>query len=66
VQSPSRRDLNKLVDPAAAVALAERVDLFARVPFEPGLGIDTTLLEPGAVARQIRAHFGLPAATHAD
>ena len=66
VQSAARRELHKLVDAAAAVALAERVDLFARVPFEPGLDIDTTLLEPAAVASQIRAHFGLPAGARAD
>ena len=53
MSSNSRRALNKLMDPRRALALAEEVDLFARVPFEPGLTLDTTAVTPDAVARRI-------------
>ena len=60
IQDGSRHALNKLVDPQAALALADQVDLFAPVPFEPALCIDNTSLPPRIVASQIADYFGLP------
>ena len=62
VQDPSRLALDKLVDPSAAAALAERFDLFAAVPFEPHLCMDITSLPAAAAARQIAEYFSLPCA----
>jgi hypothetical protein len=60
IEGESRHALNKLVDPQAALALAERVDLFARVPFQPSLSIDSTSLLPTTVAMRIADYFNLP------
>jgi hypothetical protein len=60
VQHASRMALSKLVDAQAAAVLADQVDVFAAVPFEPRLCIDNTSVPAGAVARQIAECFSLP------
>jgi len=60
VQLPSRRAYDKLTDPVRLAELLERNDLFARVPFEPHLRIDTESVVPSDAASTIARHFGLP------
>jgi hypothetical protein len=60
VPNASRLALNKLVDAQAAAALADQLDVFASVPFEPHLCIVNTSVPAGAVARQIAECFSLP------
>ena len=62
VQDPSRQALDKLVDPFAAAALAERFDFCAAVPFEPHLCIDITSVPAATAARRIAEYFSLPGA----
>jgi len=62
LQQESRQALGKLTDPTGALELSERFDLFATVPFQPGLRIDTTGTPPSVAAKQIVSHFGLPGA----
>src|SRR5262249_16535252 len=52
LQSASRRDLHKITDPTIVLDLLERFDLFAALPFEPGLTVDTTSLSPDRAAAQ--------------
>ena len=42
----SRRTFGKLTDPQGLAGMAERVDLFASLPFQPHLRIDSTHLAP--------------------
>ncbi len=60
VRNESRHVLHKLTDPVRALALSEQFGLFTSVPFEPGLRIDTTGIQPSAVSKQIQSHFALP------
>ena len=57
VQSDSRRARGKLTDPQV---LVERYDLFATMPSEPHLRLDTTHKSPAQAAAQIATHYSLP------
>jgi hypothetical protein len=59
VQSDSRRARGKLTDPQVRL---DRYELFATMPFEPHLRLDTTHLPPASAAAQIAAHYSLPLA----
>lgn len=60
VQNESRREQGKLTDPRVLARMLDRSDLFATLPFEPHLRIDSTQLLPAEVATQIAAHYSLP------
>jgi hypothetical protein len=55
-----RKDYEKLTDPNVLVDLMERFDLYATLPFEPTLRIDSTHIVPKDVGAQIAAHYSLP------
>lgn len=57
LQTPSRGEMKKIVDPEILFGLMERADLLARMPFEPHLTLDTTGLPAGESARRIAAHL---------
>lgn len=60
VQSDARRARGKLTDPEVMMGLMDQYDLFATIPCEPTLRIDSTNLSPTEVAMQIATHYGLP------
>jgi shikimate kinase len=60
VQVEARRPLHKLTDPQAVLDLLSRFDVFAAMPFEPHLHLDTTGRLPREVAEQVIRHFALP------
>jgi broad-specificity NMP kinase len=60
LQSAGRRDHLKLTDPSVLAHLAQKFSLFASMPFEPTLEIDSTAMSPRQVASQITAHYSLP------
>lgn len=60
LQDPSRAPLRKITDPSIVLGLLERFDLFATMPFEPRLTIDTTPLSPTEAAARIAAEAGVP------
>jgi hypothetical protein len=60
IQNASRRDHLKLTDADLLAHLMQKFNLFASMPFDPTLEIDSTTLSPRQVATQIAAHFSLP------
>jgi hypothetical protein len=60
VDAADRAALGKITTVAGLRAAAQRWDLTRAIPFRPGLEIDNSTREPGAVARHIADHFGLP------
>jgi shikimate kinase len=60
LRSADRGPQRKITDPAVALALLERFDLFATIPFTPHLSIDTTALSPDQVATEIADHLPEP------
>jgi shikimate kinase len=60
LQSPARAPLKKITEPRIVLDLLAQFDLFATMPFEPGLTIDTTRLSPTETALQIVAQGSLP------
>jgi len=63
VQSPDRRGQHKLVDREILGRHLDNLDLFATMPFEPTLEIDSTFISPGQAAWQIATHYSLPVLT---
>ena len=59
VKNESRRVYEKLMDPAELAIIAERFGLFASLPFEPLLKLDTTRLSPAEAAAAIAEHYDL-------
>jgi hypothetical protein len=59
VQNESRREHAKLMDPVVLSTIAGRFDLFASLPFEPVLKLDTTSLSPPEAAVRIAKHYDL-------
>jgi broad-specificity NMP kinase len=60
LQSGGRRGHQKLMDPGVLADLMDKFDLFASMPFQPTLDIDSTEMTPRYVARQIAVHYSLP------
>jgi chloramphenicol 3-O-phosphotransferase len=60
LQSESRRQTGKLTDARVLEAMLARSDLFATLPFEQHLRVDTTSFSPAESAAQIAAHYSLP------
>lgn len=60
VQNASRQKHGKLTDPNVLADLLDRSDLFATIPAEPHLRIETTHTLPAEAAAQIAAHYSLP------
>jgi hypothetical protein len=60
VQSPSRRALDKLVDPVRLSQLMERQDMFGTAPLQPHLTVDVTNTHPQTAADTIVRQFQLP------
>jgi hypothetical protein len=60
VQDPSRRELDKLVDPARLEVLMQHSDMRAEVPFEPRMRIDTSHLSAEATAALIARNLRTP------
>jgi hypothetical protein len=60
IQSEERRSQLKLMDPEVLARLAEENSLFAGMPFEPTLEIDSTTMSARQVATQIARHYSLP------
>ena len=57
IGSAGRGERRKITDPAVALGLLERFDLFATLPFTPHLRLDTTNLTAHEAAAQIAAHL---------
>ena len=53
LQTESRRAQRKLTDPNVVLEMLAQYDLFATLPFEPTLCIDTTRRQPTDIAREI-------------
>lgn len=60
VRSDGRREQHKLAEPDVLADLMERFNLFAVMPFEPTLEIDSTDIAPMDIASRIAAHYSLP------
>jgi hypothetical protein len=56
----SRAAHGKLIDLTVLAARMEREDLFAVLPFQPSLTVDTTHQSPQSAALLIAEHFHLP------
>lgn len=59
VQNDSRLAYDKLTDARVLAEISQRSDLFARLPIEPQLRIDSTHLSPSEAAARIAAHYRL-------